>query len=316
MDFPGYKVEFNLAGHCKAVSSVKFSPDGNFLATSSVDTTVRVWDVATGRCRHVLRGHSRGVSDLSWSPDSRTICSSSDDRTVRIFDVHNSATINVLSGHTDQVFTVDYNPKSNMIASHMIASGSFDNSVRLFDVRSNKALLVLPGHGGTVSAVHFSPDSSVVASSSYDGIVRLWDSSTGNLLKSVAGKDETPLGHVKFSPNGHFVLVETLNESVQLWNYKESKVAKTYIGHRNNRYSIHSTFVTTLHGVVYVVSGSEDGSVYIWDLKSMKCVQRLNHGDSQTDIVRSVSSHPTKNLLASGALREDQNLKLWNAPPK
>ena len=56
-----------------------------FLAAA--DKTLRVFDVASGQCLHVLEAHEGGISDLSWTCDSRYVCSASDDKTVRIWDV-------------------------------------------------------------------------------------------------------------------------------------------------------------------------------------------------------------------------------------
>ena len=61
-----------LRGHERSVSSVSFSPDGNTLASGSLDQTVRLWDVASGHERRVLRGHERSVNSVSFSPDDRT----------------------------------------------------------------------------------------------------------------------------------------------------------------------------------------------------------------------------------------------------
>ncbi len=53
--------------------SVAFSPEGKRLASASVDGTVRLWDVKTGRLLTVLRGHPSGVADVAFSPDGREL---------------------------------------------------------------------------------------------------------------------------------------------------------------------------------------------------------------------------------------------------
>jgi len=60
---------------------------------------------------------------------------------------------------------------------------------------------------------------------------------------------------------------------VRLWNYQTSRCVKTYTGHVNRTYCIPNAFVTTSRKGIYVVSGSEDGKIYLWDLQSRQIAQ-------------------------------------------
>ncbi|KAJ7854836.1 hypothetical protein B0H14DRAFT_3648960 [Mycena olivaceomarginata] len=76
-----------LAGHTGSVWSVAFSPDGARIASGSHDSTVRVWDTATGQqVGEPLAGHTGSVWSVAFSPDGTRIASGSHDRTVRVWD--------------------------------------------------------------------------------------------------------------------------------------------------------------------------------------------------------------------------------------
>lgn len=62
-----------LEGHSDWVMSVAFSPDGSRLASGSWDTTVKVWDAATGTLQQTLEGHSDPVMSVAFSYDGTSI---------------------------------------------------------------------------------------------------------------------------------------------------------------------------------------------------------------------------------------------------
>jgi len=92
----------------------------------------------------------------------------------------------------------------------------------------------------------------------------------------------------------------------RLWNFSAGKFLKTYTGHVNTKYCIPAAFSIT--NGKYIVSGSEDKCVYLWDLQSRRIVQKL---EGHTDTVIAVSCHPRVNMIASGALDNDKTVKVW-----
>ena len=146
-----YALQYTLKGHKRGVASVKFSPDGKWIASCSADCTLKIWSAATGALQHTLEGHLAGISTLAWSPDSRVLASGSDDKLIRLWDVTTGKALPVpLAGHHNYVYSLAFSPKGNILV-----SGSYDEAVFLWDIRTARVMRSLPAHSDPVSGVDF-----------------------------------------------------------------------------------------------------------------------------------------------------------------
>ncbi|EDV54970.1 WD repeat-containing protein 5 [Drosophila erecta] len=299
---PGYAIKSSLLGHSGCVTAVKFSPDGERLVSSSVDMLLKLWDVSATKCIQSLAGHEYGVNDVAWSA-AGLLASCSDDKSVRLWDTRSQLCVKVLEGHCSFSFSCCFNPQANLLA-----TTSFDNTVRLWDVRTGKTLKIVTAHQDPISAVDFNSDGSSFVTSSFDGLVRLWDSSTGHVLKTLVDVDNIPVGYVKFSPNGRYILSATLNNTLKLWNYNKPKCLRVYRGHVNESYCLTSNFSITAG--MWIVSGSEDNTLCIWNLQTKELVQKAC---TEGDQVLCTHCHPTANVIATGALQNAFAIKIWQS---
>src|SRR4051794_39162171 len=76
-----------LEGHEHRVTCVAYAPGGAMIASGSVDGTVRLWDLPSGRGRVLLRAKGMGIGDLAFSPDGRTLATAELGGKVTLWDV-------------------------------------------------------------------------------------------------------------------------------------------------------------------------------------------------------------------------------------
>ena len=74
-----------LKGHAGDVYSMRFTEDGQTLATAGADRSIKLWDIRTRELQSSLSGHTAAIRSIDFSPDGRTLVSGANDQEVRIW---------------------------------------------------------------------------------------------------------------------------------------------------------------------------------------------------------------------------------------
>ena len=124
----------------------------------------------------------------------------------------------------------------------------------------------LRGHIGPVTTVAFSPDDKWLASGSADGVVKLWDTSSGREYHTLAGHTASVTA-VAFSPDSRRLVSASADTTLKLWDGNSGKEIRSYPGHVTPVTSV----AFSLDGQ-HIASGSADGFVHVWDSRTAEKV--------------------------------------------
>ena len=168
--------------HPSFVSSVSFSPDGQYLGTGCADGFARVWEMRTRQPLGILQ-HSARVRSVCFSPDGARLATACDDGKVRIWNWRTAELLVGPMSHEDWVFSVAFSPDGEKVV-----SASRDLTARIWSASTGALERTLRGHTEELHHAVFSPDGRLVATASFDHSARLWDAQTGEQIG-------TPLRH-------------------------------------------------------------------------------------------------------------------------
>ncbi|KAG6615793.1 WD40 repeat-containing protein [Phytophthora cinnamomi] len=301
-----------LTQHKDDVWELAFSPDGLILASASSDGSVILWQVAldedavsygqpsqASKPLHVLQSLEGPADCLAWSPDSRFLLSSgSRSSTIQLWDR--------MSGLCEKRFQHPGGVVTKMQwlpCAGQFVSGSADKSLVLWS--ANEGSIVYQWSGRRVLDVVVHPNESkvFVLISGYE--IRVYD--IAHKSDELFFEAEHLISCLSISSSGKFLLMNLLKqEQVMCVEVATGSVIAKYRGIREQRYVLRPCFVGA-HSEL-VVSGSEDGKVYVWQRDSGKLVTEL---DGHSSVVNVVARHPVHaNVIASAS--DDETVRLWS----
>lgn len=195
------------------------------------------------------------------------------------------------AGHTKGVQAIELFPSYG----HLLLSGSMDHTVRIWDVYNEKhCKRVYEGHSGAVRGINFSNDGKQFLSCGFDRFIQLWDTETGQSIKSFTNR-RVPYC-VKFYPedNNNFVIGDSNNMIVQ-FDARSGEIVQEYNHHLQAVNSV--TFVDDNRRFV---STSDDKKILIWEWGIPVPVKYISEPSMHS--MPAVTLHPSGGFFAGQSL--------------
>jgi WD40 repeat protein len=280
---------FTFQGHTEKINALVLLSDENIASTSD-DSTVKVWNIKTQECLFTLFGHQCGVSSVSSSDHGKYLISGSDDQTVKVWCVATRACI--FTFHDDKWVTCV------AVYGDFLISGSEDCTVKVWSLITRERIFTLRGH--TSKITHLAIDKQYLVSTSADMTLRIWTLGNHENFSTLIGHNGgvtcvTSITHHLLASGGE-------DQTIKLWNPLSQICLKTLIGHQSR-----VTCLTHSSDHESLVSGSDDHTVKLWEIHSQTC--RLTF-TGHTGGVTSVSMTPNLQYIVSGS--EDHTVKIWS----
>jgi WD40 repeat protein len=328
-----------LVGHKDTVSQAIFCPDGQTVISSSIDQTIKVWDIQSGQCLQTLPVLSPFVwkNSIALNPNGRTLANNSVDGQIRLWDIRSGRSLGIIQAHTISPHGLAFNPNGQILAcgGHdcslklwdsrtgeclktvqgsidyipavvfspnglTIASGSAGGILSLWNVETEQCLWQIQGHQSMIWFVVFSPDGRSLVSCSEDGTDKLWNAITGDYQQTFDSAYEM-LRSVAFSPDGKKMAILKQRKIIGIWDVCNGEWQTTWEGHTEYLF-----FVDYSPDGLTVAISTVDGKVMLFDVSSGECRQTLQENVHPLYVVR---FHPHGDLIASGG--DERAVRLW-----
>ena len=236
------------------IKNLAFSQDGKTIYCGSIYGEISLWNAITGKHEQTISEPTNYEHSITFNSVGNTFAVSNviadQDHSISINDLNTGDLKFKLTGHTGAVSCLAFNPAGNILAS----SSYGENKIRLWDTHTGEGKLTLIGHEADFYSLAFSPDGKTLVSGSEDGIIRFWNTHTGNQ------EYHTFIGHngstesFAFTSFGQTITSAYAYGTIRVWDAHTGELIKTHNEFRD----------PMLNGEIQNLMCIPDGKILAW----------------------------------------------------
>lgn len=259
-----------IPGHSQALTGIRISPDGKRAITSSVDQTVRLFDLsAAPKELKSFAGQPGPVSSLAVSHAFDTVVSGSTTGVLKFWK-SDGVDLKSLAGHTGAISALTFHPSGKQIG-----SGGQDGTIRFWQLPPPEPI-ALSGHSQPVNSFAINSTGEVVLTASADKQVLVFNTANGKLTKKLVAAPQ-PLTSVSLSSDDQSVVAGDATGSLRTWQLQDGKTQSEVYAHAGG-----VTSVVMIPKTQVAVTSGGDGVLKTWQLPLPGLRPLPPHGNAVT----------------------------------
>ena len=260
------KAEPNSREVMKAgIRSIDISPTGKQVAACTFGGVIHIYNTGSEALEHSLLGHSENIRATAFWQDGQQLASASWDESIRLWFPKTGASGKVVSSYPGltSIVVLAFSPNGK----HLV-SGNYDGNIMLLDAASG-ALNHVFKLGSVVDAITLSSDGRKIActGSRKAGAIRVWNTSTGNLLHELGGLENSRLVVAAISPNGKYLSYSLRDTAAVIYGMEAEEKREVpdalYCGLNSSVFSRDNKSLATC---------SHDGEIKLWDVATAQLI--------------------------------------------
>ena len=282
--------------HLGSLHLFKFFYPNNLAIHYDATNDIIIYDPNKSLIEKRLVGHMNEVTCVI-SFGTRKLISASKDFCIKIWDLDKSQCVQTLRGHTKRINCLKL--LENQKTKILLASGSNDNSIRIWDLEEGQCLFSLLSQKGSVTSLD-QDMSGLLMGSFFTESICIWNLTSRQCVSTFSHSELAELAtNVKFLPFKNLFASAYLFK-ITIWDYKAGRMLRSL--------EEHDDYVNCLEANLdHLISCSRDMNIFVWDLRTFKCIYKLNgHGNNVTCVRFDLISRCLLSCSTNG------KIKIWN----